>query len=67
MRPLIEHGRVFAAVPPLHRVIVLNPGSTPNDLHLSTPGDLLATQLSDMPIEILIEGVPGALAPHSAS
>ncbi len=31
MRPLIEEGRVFAAVPPLHRVIVQNPGSKPND------------------------------------
>jgi len=31
MRPLIEHGRVFAAVPPLHRVIVINPGSKPNE------------------------------------
>ena len=31
MRPLIEEGRVFAAVPPLHRVIVMNPGSKPND------------------------------------
>jgi DNA gyrase subunit B len=31
MRPLVEEGRVFAAVPPLHRVIVMNPGSKPND------------------------------------
>ncbi len=31
MRPLIEAGRVFAAVPPLHRVIVMNPGTKPND------------------------------------
>ena len=31
MRPLIEAGRVFAAVPPLHRVIVMNPGSKPNE------------------------------------
>ncbi|WP_422613771.1 DNA gyrase/topoisomerase IV subunit B [Microbacterium ureisolvens] len=31
MRPLIEEGRVFAAVPPLHRVVVMNPGSKPND------------------------------------
>ncbi|MGO2746834.1 DNA gyrase/topoisomerase IV subunit B [Microbacterium sp.] len=31
MRPLIEQGRVFAAVPPLHRVIVINPGSKPNE------------------------------------
>ncbi|WP_207456676.1 DNA gyrase/topoisomerase IV subunit B [Herbiconiux sp. SYSU D00978] len=31
MRPMIEEGRVFAAVPPLHRVVVINPGSKPND------------------------------------
>ena len=31
MRPLIEEGRVFAAVPPLHRVVVINPGSKPNE------------------------------------
>jgi DNA gyrase subunit B len=31
MRPMIEAGRVFAAVPPLHRVIVINPGSKPNE------------------------------------
>ena len=31
MRPLIETGRVYAAVPPLHRVIVMNPGSKPNE------------------------------------
>ncbi|WP_373683837.1 type IIA DNA topoisomerase subunit B [Microbacterium sp. 18062] len=31
MRPLIEAGRVFAAVPPLHRVVVINPGSKPNE------------------------------------
>jgi len=31
MRPLIEDGRVYAAVPPLHRVVAINPGSKPND------------------------------------
>ncbi|KZE90911.1 DNA gyrase/topoisomerase IV subunit B [Microbacterium sp. TNHR37B] len=31
MRPLIEEGRVYAAVPPLHRVIAINPGSKPNE------------------------------------
>ncbi|PJJ55332.1 DNA gyrase/topoisomerase IV subunit B [Compostimonas suwonensis] len=31
MRPMIEQGRVFAAVPPLHRVIVMNPGTKPNE------------------------------------
>ena len=31
MKPMVEAGRVFAAVPPLHRVVVVNPGSKPND------------------------------------
>ncbi|WP_120337002.1 DNA gyrase/topoisomerase IV subunit B [Cryobacterium soli] len=31
MRPMIEAGRIFAAVPPLHRVVVMNPGSKPNE------------------------------------
>ncbi|MBD8140142.1 type IIA DNA topoisomerase subunit B [Frigoribacterium sp. CFBP 13605] len=31
MRPMIEAGRVFAAVPPLHRVVVMHPGSKPNE------------------------------------
>lgn len=32
MRPMVEAGRVFAAVPPLHRVEVLNPGTKKNDV-----------------------------------
>lgn len=32
MRPLVEAGRVFAAVPPLHRIEVVNPGSKKNEL-----------------------------------
>jgi DNA gyrase subunit B len=32
MRPLVEAGRVYAAVPPLHRIEVVNPGSKPNEL-----------------------------------
>ncbi len=31
MRPMIDEGRVFAAVPPLHRVVAMNPGSKPNE------------------------------------
>ncbi|WP_413466761.1 DNA gyrase/topoisomerase IV subunit B [Microbacterium sp. LRZ72] len=31
MRPLIEQGRVFAAVPPLHRVVAHQRGSKPNE------------------------------------
>ena len=31
MPDMIKDGRVYAAVPPLHRVVVVNPGSKPND------------------------------------
>ena len=32
MRPMVEEGRVFAAVPPLHRIEVINAGSKKNDV-----------------------------------
>ncbi|WP_437584971.1 DNA gyrase/topoisomerase IV subunit B [Paramicrobacterium sp. CJ85] len=32
MRPMIEAGRVYAAVPPLHRIVQINSGSKPNDV-----------------------------------
>ncbi len=32
MRPLVEAGRVYAAVPPLHRVEVVTPGTAKNEL-----------------------------------
>ncbi|MDP1877275.1 MAG: DNA topoisomerase IV subunit B [Actinomycetota bacterium] len=32
MRPLLDEGRVFAAVPPLHRVEVISPGSKANEV-----------------------------------
>ncbi|MDQ0617967.1 DNA gyrase/topoisomerase IV subunit B [Arthrobacter globiformis] len=32
MRPMVEEGRVFAAVPPLHRVEVVNPGQKANEM-----------------------------------
>lgn len=35
MRPLVEAGRVYAAVPPLHRVTVINPGTKANE-HIYT-------------------------------
>ncbi|HTY73896.1 MAG TPA: DNA topoisomerase IV subunit B [Actinomycetes bacterium] len=31
MRPLLDAGRVYAAVPPLHRVEIVNPGSKANE------------------------------------
>ncbi|MFL6152379.1 MAG: type IIA DNA topoisomerase subunit B [Ornithinibacter sp.] len=32
MRPLVEAGRVYAAVPPLHRIEVINPGAKANEV-----------------------------------
>ncbi|AWB89328.1 DNA gyrase/topoisomerase IV subunit B [Salinibacterium hongtaonis] len=32
MPDMIRDGRIYAAVPPLHRVVVMNPGSKPNDI-----------------------------------
>lgn len=32
MRPLVDAGRVFAAVPPLHRVEVIHPGTRKNEM-----------------------------------
>jgi DNA gyrase subunit B len=48
MRPMLEAGRVFAAVPPLHRVIVKNPGKKPNDVIYTYSDAELAELLSDL-------------------
>jgi DNA gyrase subunit B len=32
MPEMVADGRVYSAVPPLHRVVVMNPGSKPNDI-----------------------------------
>ena len=32
LKPLLDQGRVFAAVPPLHRVEIMSPGSKPNEV-----------------------------------
>jgi DNA gyrase subunit B len=32
MRPLVDAGRMYAAVPPLHRVEVVNPGAKKNEV-----------------------------------
>ena len=34
MRPMVEAGRVFAAVPPLHRIELTNPKQGPGEVHL---------------------------------
>ena len=48
MRPLLEEGRVFAAVPPLHRVIVKNPGSKPNEILYTYSEQELQTLLAQL-------------------
>lgn len=48
MRPLIEEGRVYAAVPPLHRVIVMHPGSKPNEMIYTYSEQELHTLLSKL-------------------
>ena len=48
MRPMIEDGRVFAAVPPLHRVEVVNQGSKKNDVVYTYTEQQLRKVLADL-------------------
>ncbi|MFA5606307.1 MAG: DNA topoisomerase IV subunit B [Leucobacter sp.] len=48
MRPMLEAGRVYAAVPPLHRVIVQNPGRKPNDVIYTYSERELSELLADL-------------------
>lgn len=48
MRPLIEAGRVFAAVPPLHRVIVRNHGKKPNEVIYTYSENELHALIADL-------------------
>jgi DNA gyrase subunit B len=48
MRPMIEDGRVFAAVPPLHRVVIQNPGSRPNETVYTYSENELNTLLASL-------------------
>lgn len=48
MRPMLEAGRVYAAVPPLHRVIVQNAGRKPNDVIYTYSEKELQTLLADL-------------------
>lgn len=48
MRPLVEAGRVYAAVPPLHRVVVPSRGKTPNDIIYTYSEDELQALLSGL-------------------
>lgn len=48
MRPLVEAGRVYAAVPPLHRVVIVHPGSKPNETVYTYSQQQLDRLLADL-------------------
>lgn len=47
MRPLLDAGRVYAAVPPLHRLEIINSGSKPNDVFYTYSDDEMRSALRD--------------------
>lgn len=51
MRPLVEAGRVYAAVPPLHRVVIPQRGKTPNDIVYTYSEDELTALLQRLRTE----------------
>jgi len=48
MRPLLEAGRVYAAVPPLHRFEITNPGGKKNDVVYTYSEDEYRALLADL-------------------
>jgi DNA gyrase subunit B len=48
MRPMIEDGRVFAAVPPLHRIEVVNAGSKKNEVAYTYTEQQLRKKLAEL-------------------
>jgi DNA gyrase subunit B len=48
MRPMIDDGRVFAAVPPLHRIEVTNPGAKKNEIVYTYSEQQMRKQLADL-------------------
>jgi len=48
MRPLVQAGRVYAAVPPLHRLEVINAGSKKNDLVYTYSEGEMRTMMSSL-------------------
>lgn len=48
MRPLVEEGRVYAAVPPLHRVVVNAKGKAPKDIIYTYSEDELRAVLAGL-------------------
>lgn len=51
MRPMVEAGRVYAAVPPLHRVEVINHGSKANEIIYTYSENELYTLLDQLEAE----------------
>jgi len=47
MKPLLADGRVFAAVPPLHRVEVINAGSKANEVIYTYSDQEMRTVIAD--------------------
>jgi len=48
MRPLVEAGRVYAAVPPLHRIEVVNPGAKQNEVIYTYTEAQMRTTVADL-------------------
>ncbi|MBM6620954.1 type IIA DNA topoisomerase subunit B [Micrococcaceae bacterium RIT802] len=48
MRPMVEQGRVYAAVPPLHRVEVIHSGTKPNEMVYTYSENELHAVLKDL-------------------
>ena len=48
MRPMVEAGRVFAAVPPLHRIEVVNAGAKKNDVVYSYSEAQMRSTMADL-------------------
>lgn len=48
MQPLIEDGRVFAAIPPLHRIEVLGSGGKKGEVHYTYSDDEMKKLLADL-------------------
>ena len=47
LKPLLDDGRVFAAVPPLHRLEIINPGSKANEVIYTYSDTEMHTVLKD--------------------
>lgn len=48
MRPLLDEGRVFAAVPPLHRIEVIGHGKKPNEVIYTYSDDEMTRVIKDI-------------------